>query len=266
MRSDAGIQAAREAIFENQERLKVSSSRISHCVRGLGCVSNFHREMAHCTEIMYLCEELAQDELSTHTMQLNMSHSNVGFPDPKAVPVDKWHTDATDYVIVIILSDLTDMKGGELQVLQLPDSSRQGSFVTLKKTGVPPELVETVQYTGAGYGIFMQGSKILHTVKGVLEAREPRVSLVNSFMSTNVFLPDSTKYSTYNNDASDVVAMEYSRHKAWRVTSQLQYIKDSKDFISDKQLLMKILRNAAAELLTAANALDGKPEDSDDFI
>ena len=30
--------------------------------------------------------------------------------------VDKWHTDSVDYVYVLILSDITDMKGGELQV------------------------------------------------------------------------------------------------------------------------------------------------------
>ncbi len=30
--------------------------------------------------------------------------------------VDEWHTDSTDYVFVLILSDTTDMEGGELKV------------------------------------------------------------------------------------------------------------------------------------------------------
>jgi hypothetical protein len=279
--TEAGVAAAREAIFENQERLKVSSSRISHCVRGLGCVSLFHREMAHCPQLLALFQALARDELCPHTMQKNMSHSNIGFPattitststtadtaDTVTVtPVDKWHTDSTDYVVVIILSDLTDMRGGELQVLQLPDSSSSGSFATLQASGIPPELVETVQYCGPGYGIFMQGSKILHSVRGVLAAREPRISLVNSYMSTRVFNPDTTKYSTYVvGDSEEVVDMEFARHKAWRVAGQLQFVRDSEVFL-DKQLLLRVLRGAAEELLSAANALEGKPEDSSEHI
>jgi hypothetical protein len=106
---DEGVAAAREAIFANQERLKVSSSRISHAVRGLGCVSNFHRDMAHCSEMTNLFSALARDEVCPHTFQKNISHSNIGFPETGR-PVDKWHTDSTDYVVVIILSDLTDMQ------------------------------------------------------------------------------------------------------------------------------------------------------------
>ena len=265
--------------------------------------------MAHCPELLQLFQDLARDELSPHTFAKNMSHSNIGAPREPAggtdfnteaddnretdintetdtdaaagtahegdqkkevVPVDKWHTDSVDYVVVIILSDLTDMPGGELKVLQLPDSSSSttGAFATLKASGIPPELVEAVQYCGPGYGIFMQGSKILHTVRGVLAAREPRVSLVNSYMSTRVFGRDTTLYSTYvRGDSKAVVDMEFARHKAWRVGGQLAFLRDSPHFIADTRLLSRLLRGAAAELLSAAEELEAEhEEDSTDFI
>ena len=46
-----------------------------------------------------------------------------------------------------------------LRVLQQPDATG-GYFQELLLKGVPPELVETVKYTGPGYAIFMQGSKV----------------------------------------------------------------------------------------------------------
>ena len=39
---------------------------------------------------------------------------------------------------------------------------------------ISPEDIDEVDYPGAGYAIFMQGSKILHAVTPVLKAREPR--------------------------------------------------------------------------------------------
>jgi hypothetical protein len=48
----------------------------------------------------------------------------------------------------------------------------------------------------------MQGSKIFHTVNGVQSAREPRISLVNSYMSGRPFATDLTRYNTFA-DGSD---------------------------------------------------------------
>lgn len=53
--------------------------------------------------------------------------------------VDSWHFDSVDYVLVIIISDIDDMIGGELQVLE---KSLGGKEATLKlqEEGVPLEL------------------------------------------------------------------------------------------------------------------------------
>ena len=100
-------------------------------------------------------------------------------------------------------------------MLQKPDAS--GSvFHELRQAGIPDELVETVRYTGMGYGVFMQGSKILHTVNGVLSAREPRLSLVNSYMTLRPYSTDMTKYHTFLKgfcDGEATASVEFTRHK-----------------------------------------------------
>jgi hypothetical protein len=202
--------------------------------------------------------------------------------------------DSVDYVLVIILSDITDMVGGDLRVLQMPDASGN-TFHKLQADGVPEALIETVRcalsyslmaictnmviclyrYVGPGYGIFMQGSKILHTVSEVLSAREPRLSLVNSYMSCRPFLPDRTKYSTFHLDGPGILPVDYARHKCWRVGGQLKYLleqaryggqncisPDEKDTTGWKSSdITAILRNAARELEMAADLIDGINDD-----
>jgi hypothetical protein len=88
--------------------------------------------------------------------------------------------DSVDFVLVLILSDCTDMDGGELQVLQLADASGK-FFDEMKVHGIPKDKVESVAYPGAGFCVLMQGTKILHSVTPVLAARETRLSFVNAY-------------------------------------------------------------------------------------
>ena len=178
------------------------------------------------------------------------------------VTQDQWHTDSVDYVLVMILSDLADMKGGELQVLNVPDATGQ-LFDALKANGVPEDLVRTVSYLQPGFGIFMQGSKILHRVKAVLEAREPRISMVSSFCNLDVFQPDSTRYHTFSHqDPDDVHPLEFARHKAWRVQGKLNYILEQCTFGTDPMHLSAVFAEAAEELLRTSKLLSKEEDDA----
>jgi len=48
-----------------------------------------------------------------------MHIAQVNFGKPGVVgAVDNWHFDSVDYVLVIILSDIEDMVGGKLEILE----------------------------------------------------------------------------------------------------------------------------------------------------
>lgn len=253
--SEEGVRAAREAVFEHKARFGKSDSRASCYVRGLGFVSNFHKGLSYCKELVDLLSSLARDSIHPSTV-MNISHTNIG-EIRTGRPIDKWHVDSVDYVLVIILSDVEAMVGGDLRVLQLPDSSGE-VFDKLTAEGVPDDLVETVRYTQAGYGILMQGSKILHSVSEVVAAREPRISLVNSYVSRRPFSVNRLRYSLYaKNDSANFINYEHARHRAWRVQGQLKYLQDMTTFETPPEELTAILRAAAVELVHAADLIDG---------
>jgi hypothetical protein len=92
--------------------------------------------------------------------------------------------------------------------------------------------------------MFMQGSKMVHHVTPVMNAREPRLSLVNSYVRCDVTHPDATKNPLFfffffcknslivhrldtflhNGDPEHVSRVDFARHKAWRAQAILQSI------------------------------------------
>lgn len=84
-------------------------------------------------------------------------------------------------------------------------------------------------YAHAGYGILAQGSKILHRVTPVLEAKEDRISFIVSFARTDMFGEDNTRTFKIYNDPWDVVAWEMARHTAWRQSGILKYLIEESD-------------------------------------
>lgn len=81
---------------------------------------------------------VAGETLCPNTFGMHITQVNFGKPGVVG-DVDKWHFDSVDYVLVIILSDIEDMIGGELEVLE---KSLGGKAETLRlaEEGVPEEL------------------------------------------------------------------------------------------------------------------------------
>jgi len=193
-------------------------------------------------------------------MPLNYSHINVGAVGADQ-PIDPWHMDSVDYVMVVIVSDITDMEGGELQVIMHP---HEKAFELLHNNQLTDKDIINANYKAAGYCMFMQGSKMVHHVSPVISAREPRVSLVNSFVSLNMASPDCTKFDTYfrGGDPPEIAFNEFARHKAWRIETVLRdIVENTKPDASTQDTLAKLIKardelNSAVELMSG-NAYDG---------
>jgi hypothetical protein len=263
--SDEGVKQAREAITDNYDKIGTSCERSALMVRGLGFISNWHKEFVDHPEVIKLINSITRDKLTPSSITKNISHTNIGkIASGKAI--DKWHIDSVDYAMVIILSDVTDMKGGELRVLQCPDASgdngTESTFKTLQSNGIPEDLVETIKYTTPGYAIILQGSKILHSVNEVFSAREPRISLVNSYMTCRSFMPDMTKFTTIvDREDMNLLSLDYARGKSWRIKGQMNYILNEANLSNKPNELSDIFRSAAEELLKSADIIDMKIKD-----
>ena len=262
--SPSGVSKLRAAVDRECPARAKSNERIPSCLRGLAYCSNAVRSYTEDPKLLELFSDMARTPLGVHPISMNVGHTNIGKAGGEYV--DQWHTDSVDYVLVLIISDINEMKGGELQVLNVPDAT--GSlFDEYKANGVPDELVKTVSYMQPGYGIFMQGSKILHRVKGVVSSREPRISLVSSFCNLDVFRPDSTRYHTFSHqDPEDVHPLEFARHKAWRVEGKMRYILEQCRFGTDPMILSKVMAEAAEECMRASKLLSREEDDPLSFF
>merc|ERR1712224_436456 len=193
-----------------------------------------------------------------------MGHCNIGQAG-NTLDVDKWHFDSVDYVLVMILSDMTDMEGGELQVLRQCLGGEEGMQVL--ENGVPQEHVSTVSYQSMGWGIFCQGSKILHRVSPVLRALEPRISMVMSLQAADVFAESNTRTLKVFGDPEHIVNWEMCRHSAWLARRQLSYLLDHANADTDDPFeIAARLSTVAKNLSKASRIITGAEDDAIKFI
>lgn len=191
---------------------------------GLYYLSPFIRSLVTCPVFLGQLEKLTGEPVVPHFQLMNAAAANFGsINDPNSKVVDHWHFDSVAFVAVTLVSDITDMQGGELQLLTL---DKKAGLSLLKKQSdnrnnthsrflnnatteedqcedVDVEAVllnntVTVPYEQSGACILIQGSEVLHRVTRVLAARENRISLVMSLQPANVFHPDKTIFHTWD--------------------------------------------------------------------
>lgn len=172
--------------------------------------------MVHDESFLAHYSAFAGKPLCPATFGMHSAQVNVGKTGFANTAVDKWHFDSVDYVVVVILSDLEGMVGGELEVLRLNLGGKEATL-KLQETGIPLEHVESHSYQTTGHGIFAQGSKIMHRVTPVIEAKEDRLSLILSFTTTDVFAQDNTRSVKFSKDPENIASWEMAKHAAWRV-------------------------------------------------
>ena len=113
--SPRGVDAFREVILANEKHAHPLPSRSAKALRGLGYRSQFMRDFTDCEQVLSHFSAMAGTPLGPHHMGMNMGHANFGEIGNER-PVDQWHIDSVPYVCVMLLSDATDMVGGQLQV------------------------------------------------------------------------------------------------------------------------------------------------------
>jgi hypothetical protein len=259
--SAEGVRAMREVIFAHENK-SFESERVPKLLRGLGYFSDFVRDFTYCPELLGLLGKCAGDDLWPHDMHMNIAQINFG-QIGESRKVDQWHLDSVPYVMVLLLSDGNDMVGGELQVARIDDP--QDALRQVQSNSVSPEQIDTVRYPDAGYAIFMQGSRIAHSVTPVEFAREPRLTLVNSYQPLNPFAPCKTVYRTFKyTDPDEVHPSEITRHYAWRVQGQLQKLIRNPMW-GDTESIQQLLKNAAEELQHARALVTGEKEDESPY-
>ncbi|KAK2761326.1 hypothetical protein FQN54_001848 [Arachnomyces sp. PD_36] len=203
------IRQMRAEVFSDQamEHCQYSSSFTKNMIRGIGPDrAPFIYDAWHSPEVLAKISEVAGIDLIP-IMDYDVGNTNVSIDDsPKDIITTKkpsdddvtavaWHYDSVPFVCVLMLSDCTNMVGGETAV-------RTASGDIMKVRG--PTM---------GTAVVMQGRYIEHQALKAFGGRE-RITMVTSFRPKSPFVKDETVLTGVRG-ISDLSGLytQYSRYR-----------------------------------------------------
>jgi trimethylamine monooxygenase len=257
--SDEGVRVIRE-IVNNNEINSHTFERTPKLLRGLAYRSKFIRDFLYSEEVFSHMEKMSRTPMNPHGVLMHGAQINFGVGTANGGsdrPVDDWHLDSVPYVLVVLLSDAAEFEGGETKIARYRKA--EDAVQDIKNKAIPNELVETLRLPGAGYAMLMQGSKVPHKIMPVTKGL--RLSLVNSYMSRDVFEEDRTFYRLSKiQDPGHVHPVEIARHYAWRVQGQLDYLLQENMWGKTDKVL-QILDDSSEELKRTHRLITGTLEE-----
>ena len=138
--SDEGIKALLDIIQRESHRAgdPKASRGNKKIIRGLYYSSKFIRDLQNCQELRDHFRRICGEELVPHPSYSNSPQVNISFVGGTKGPVDHWHWDSVAYTGVILLSDMREMKGGDLEVARYKKPSQKLflQFIKTVTTGV----------------------------------------------------------------------------------------------------------------------------------
>ncbi|CAF1367318.1 unnamed protein product [Rotaria sordida] len=209
--SDEGYRVLR-MILKREMAYRISDERHPAKIRFGGYRSKWLQDFNRCPRILEHLSRITGDvQLIPTTLQSSYSHTNIGYAGPDNV--DSFHRDSVPYVFILLACDMSETIGGELQLIER-DHEEAIRLIEQYKGKVPKEFIRTIDYLGPNSCVFMQGSRIVHRVTNIQSCTEPRITVVNSFMSTNPFAAECTRYDTFRKERTG--PLEFAMHKIWR--------------------------------------------------
>ena len=223
-------------------------------IAGVDLVTEMDFEIGH-INISVKSEAQKKEELKAVAEKANRDADEgvAGCPWEDEEPIVGWHTDSYPFVCVTMLSDCTEMIGGETAL-------RTGTGDIMKVRG--PQMVrQLTQYVCCfahlirqGCAVVLQGRYIEHQALRALGATE-RITMVTSFRPRCPWLPDDTVLTTVRgiSDLSELY-FQFSEYRLEimeeRIRNKLKDIRDKKRGGKkfDTRSLKKFLREQEAFL------------------
>ena len=261
--SAEGVAALREVCLALRgERLGDGGGlRTSSYVAGAAYRSAFVRDLCASPEVAGFLSDIAGTELVPHSMPSQQVYINYA-PDDLSKAVDNWHMDSIGFDYVLMLSDPAQLAGGRFQFFKGTAERAAALLGTTRENltrgfaePLPDDLVETVAFPAAGYGLFQQGHLVLHRATR-LERRAERITLVPGYVAADTSHPDPTIVERMAGYGEPGILMELARHAAWRTQGRLESLIRDLPATEDPAVVRKALAEACADLQRAMAALD----------
>lgn len=258
--SDEGIRVLLDII--QRETHRAGDPRASRgnkkIIRGLYYTSKFIRDLQNCQELKDHFHKICGEELVPHPSYSNSPQINISFVGGTKGPVDHWHWDSVAYTGVVLVSDMREMVGGDLEIARC---EKRKALDMLAHGQKPP--LETIRYGKEGKMILAQGSEILHHVTPV-QSNHVRISMIFAYSPANPFQPQKTIVDTMRKlDSKHKLGdFEYFREKCWQMRNCLDHYVNTVPYSNDGVQMGEKLRAVASELTHCADVLQGVRSDA----
>ncbi len=251
--SDEGVEVMLD-IARSLKKHAVHCERIETMVRGGTYQSKFLRDFCMSHEVTEFVSEIFGTLVAPHSMPLHLGHLNYA-PNDLDRAVDKWHHDTLDLDYVLMLSDPTQLQGGEFQYfLGTRDEAKE---LADQGQSIPTDKAVSPYFPGAGYAIVLHGNRIVHRATRLTQRAE-RITLVNGYVPLSPSVDDVCRFSDLTVvDPHHVLFTEWARHKAWLSMGKLQHLIDNLPYTDDRQTISEHLKRAISDVETAIEEISG---------
>jgi len=234
-------------------------------VRGFWYTSPFIRDMMSCPVHLALLEKLTGEPVYPYFSYSNSPQINISKLGNKGT-IDHWHHDSLTYVSVLMLSDMTQVTGGALEVMKCP---KHEGLDKLERGEPLEDLTHTVNYDRPGMCILNHGSEVLHHVTPITHNPKNivRMSVIMAFGSRNAYRPNELclHTMTFCDSHSKLYGYEYFRYSAWQMMTILKDMVENDKYEDDDKKLAQKLRYVADELTRAAHQIEDPHADEIKF-
>ncbi|CAF4810245.1 unnamed protein product [Rotaria sp. Silwood1] len=214
--SDEGYRVLRNIIQRTLEH-EMGDERQPAYICYNGYRSKWIQDFNRCPRVLKHLSNMTGDiQLLPTALQSTYSHINIG--RATKTNIDAWHCDSVPYVLILLACDMSQTVGGELQLIER-EPKEAFRLIEEYKGQVPKDLIRPIDYLGPNSCVFMQGSHLAHRVTGIQSCSELRFTVVNSYISTNPFAEEYTRYDTFRNEIT--ADLEFAMHKTWRANAQM---------------------------------------------
>ncbi|MBF2761752.1 MAG: hypothetical protein ISN28_16075 [Ectothiorhodospiraceae bacterium AqS1] len=249
-------------IAKSLEPFTTSNARVERNLRGGVYRSKYLRDLCLSPDVAEFMSEIAGIDLMPHTIAHQLGHINFNPPEIGR-NVDKWHVDTLRFDYVMFITDPRSNEGGQFQYFK----GTRDEVDALKRAGkpLPPDRIISPDMPGAGYGIFQQGSHVVHRAKGLTRPGE-RITMVNGYIPRDPAFPDHAAYGQLLGvDPAEVVTIEYGKHAADHARRYIERYLLRREFADDREGVADDLEKAASILQSAARHIRAGRQEIEHF-
>jgi hypothetical protein len=229
------------------------AGRIARLMRGGAYRSRFLRELCRCPVVTEHLSAIAGIALAPHTIPMHLGHMNFAPPDLSQA-VDKWHHDTLGFDYVMMVSDPSQLDGGEFQYFT---GTRQEADALAAEGRTPPQSrVVSPRFPGPGWAVLQQGNMVVHRGARLNRPAE-RITMVNPYIPRDTAWPDCCTVEPLKRvDPQNVVFTEWARHKAWLTRGRLDRLIAELPFTDDRAAIVAALKAAVADIDAAIRDIE----------